>query len=246
LRIRFLRVTSLSDQHHATEPPREPTADEDPQAPDIRAGFLGFVAHEMRNPLSTALWSNELLARLSPEDRAGPRGEKLVGMGLRALQRLRTLVEDHFLAERLDVRGIPLRPEAIAMKEIVATVAAKVRLEALTTDLGDAEIWADRGVLERLVEGLLAVAGRSRVPVRVTAERRARAWAVRVAGAPPPAEALATPNKGSPSDPTGRALALHLAVRAARALGGALEVREDGYLLLLPVAEGGRRAGPAT
>src|SRR5919198_5230984 len=79
-----------------------------------RGGFLGFVAHEMRNPLSTALWSAELLARLSPEERSGPRGEKLAGMALRALQRLRFLIEDHFLAERLDIDGILVRLEPVA------------------------------------------------------------------------------------------------------------------------------------
>jgi hypothetical protein len=203
----------------------------------------------MRNPLSTALWSCELLARLAPDDRAGPRGEKLVGMGLRALQRLRTLIEDHFLAERLDVGGIPLRPEVVSLKDTVEAVARKIPLEPIDgpgSQLAAALVWADRGVLERLLEGLLAVSGRGKEPVRVTVERRQRSWALWVAGAPPPSEALAVPNKGSTSDPTGRALALHMAVRAASALGGALEARADGYHLLLPAAEAGRGAGEAT
>ena len=37
-----------------------------------RSGYLGFVAHEVRNPLSTALWSAELLARMSPAERGSP------------------------------------------------------------------------------------------------------------------------------------------------------------------------------
>ena len=78
--------------------PRRPTD-------DVRGDHLGFVAHEVRNPLSTALWSAELLARMTPEERGGARGEKLTAMCLRSLGRVRQLVEDHFLCERLDAGG---------------------------------------------------------------------------------------------------------------------------------------------
>src|SRR5512138_522027 len=84
-----------------------------------RGAFLGFVAHEVRNPLSTALWSAELLARLSAEERGGARGEKLVGMCLRSISRVRQLVEDHFLCERLDSGGIPVRAEGVGLREAV-------------------------------------------------------------------------------------------------------------------------------
>jgi hypothetical protein len=68
----------------------------------------------------------------------------------------------------------------------------------------------------------------------VAAERLPGSWAVAFRGAAPAADALETPQKGSPSDPSGRALALHVAVRAARALGGDLQPRPDGFLLSLP------------
>ena len=227
-------MTSLPEEQRALERPSQAVRDDRPAEPEIRAGFLGFVAHEMRNPLSTALWSAELLARLAPEERGGARGEKLAGMSLRALQRLRTLMEDHFLAERLDVSGIPLRPETIPLKEVLEASATKVQLEALDAEVGDAEVWADRGVLERLLEGLLAVTARGQPKVQVTAERLEGAWVIAIRGAPPAADALSTPQKGSPSDPSGRALALHMAVRAARALGGALQPAPDGLLVSLP------------
>src|SRR6266545_1024788 len=102
-----------------------------------RGGFLGFVAHEMRNPLATALWSAELLARLSPEERGGARGEKLAGMALRALQRLRYLVEDHFLAERLDAEGIPLRLEQIAVADAVAAALQKDGIDGASVEVQD-------------------------------------------------------------------------------------------------------------
>src|SRR5512138_781972 len=100
-------------------------ADRTDSKPDERAegerrrAFLGFVAHEVRNPLSTALWSAELLARITPEERGGARGEKLSAMCLRSISRVRQLVEDHFLCERLDSGGIPVRAEGVGLREAV-------------------------------------------------------------------------------------------------------------------------------
>ena len=205
----------------------------------MRGNFLGFVAHEMRNPLSTALWSAELLARLPREERAGPRGEKLAGMALRALQRLRLLIEDHFLAERLDVAGIPLRPEAVLLREALETIASKLPIAPSISGGEEVVVLADRSLLERALEGLIAVAasggeGLVRVGIEV-ADGRA---VVAVRGSRPPPHALAPPHKGTQSDPTGRALVPHMAVRVARALGGSLQISPDGegYLLALQLA----------
>ncbi len=214
--------------------PRTPTAEVEAER---RASFLGFVAHEMRNPLSTALWSAELLARLSQSERGGARGDKLAGMCLRSLQRLRLLVEDHFLAERLDVDGIPLHREAVPLGEVMEGIAGKVPAPGVATSIdGALAVWGDRALTERVLESLVAVVGRGGVPVRIVAVRQA-AWAeIRALGAPPPADALQRPQKGTPSDQTGRALALHAASRIAKALGGSLSTLPDGYLLSLPIA----------
>jgi len=92
---------------------------------DARGDHLGFVAHEVRNPLSTALWSAELLARMNAEERGGGRGEKLTAMCLRSLGRVRQLIEDHFLCERLDARGIPSRPEAVPLHPLLEEIAGR-------------------------------------------------------------------------------------------------------------------------
>src|SRR6266545_304159 len=166
-----------------------------------RGGFLGFVAHEMRNPLSTALWSAELLARLSSEDRGGARGEKLTGMCLRALQRLRSLVEDHFLAERLDVGGIPFRLEAVLVREAISAVASKAGVAELALEIEEGlMVWADRSILERVLDGLVAAAGRGGSPVRLEAGRVRDAALLQVRGAPPAPDALELPQKGTASD----------------------------------------------
>lgn len=227
---------------------RQPPRDAGPEAPEtalkqttnpsIRGGFLGFVAHEMRNPLSTALWSAELLVRLAPEERAGARGEKLSNMALRALQRLRVLVEDHFLAERLEVNGIPFKLEPVGLREVLDQVAGKAGVEVSIALEGEVAVQADRSLLERGLEALLAVAGRGKVPVAVEVERSGGSAVVRFRGEPPAPGALDVPQKGTLSDPTGRALALLMASRVARTVGGELAATGEAYLLTLPLAAG--------
>jgi hypothetical protein len=56
-----------------------------------------------------------------------------------------------------------------------------------------------------------------------------------VSGAPPAPDGLAMPQKGTPSDPSGRALALHMAQRALQAMGGTLAVDEHTYVVTLPL-----------
>ena len=203
-----------------------------------RASYLGFVAHEVRNPLSTALWSAELLARMAPEERAGARGGKLVAMCLRSIDRVRRLVEDHFLAERLDARGIAPRPERLPLADLVQAAAARVPLGAgVEADLEPGlAAHADRVLCERTLECLLAVAGASGAPVRVLGRSEGSRVALRVKGDPPGQGSLEDPQRGSASDAQGRSLALPAARRAAVAVGGALSIEDGEYALALPAA----------
>ncbi len=221
----------------ASETQERPAAET--PAPDRRSGYLGFVAHEVRNPLSTALWSAELLARMAPEERGGARGEKLTAMCLRSLSRVRQLVEDHFLAERLDVGGIPLRIEALPLREIVDEVNAR---RAPDTGEARSEIdgallaSVDRGLTERAIEALLAAAGADGTPVRVGGRLGERRVALIVEGVAIEPIQLSDPQKGSAGDPKGRALALPVARRVAEAMGGNLVVEGGAFVLTLPRA----------
>lgn len=204
---------------------------------DRRAGFLGFVAHEVRNPLSTALWTAELLARMSPEDRAGARGEKLSGMCLRSLGRVRQLVEDHFLCERLDVQGIPLHVEALGVREVAESATARPPPGSgpITVDVPpDLAVEADRVLLERALESLVAIAGRDAAPVRIAVRDDGERLAFVVSGQAPEGASMEDPTKGSPSDPKGRSLALPVARRVAAAHGGTLAAADGGWILSLP------------
>lgn len=204
-----------------------------------RAGFLGFIAHEVRNPLSTALWSAELLGRMPAEERAGARGEKLSAMCLRSIARVRQLIEDHFLCERLDAGGMTLRPEPVSPREVLDALAARPGDRGeLFVDVEPAlRVLADRTLVERALDAVVAAAGAERTGVRVSSSAEGVTVALVIAGRQPAADALEDPVKGSASDVRGRALALPLARRIARALGGALTATEAGYVFSLPRAE---------
>lgn len=204
-----------------------------------RAGFLGFVAHEVRNPLSTALWSAELLERMPAGERSGARGERLTAMCLRSIARVRQIVEDHFLCERLDVGGIALNPEAVPLREVLDAVLSRGAERGPVTVAVEAglAVRGDRALLERAVDALVAMAAGDKAALRIAARETPEGTvALSVSGQPPPQDALEDPTKGSPSEPRGRALALPLARRIAGALGGALAASEEGYVLSLPRA----------
>ncbi len=209
-----------------------------PVSPDEtpRASYLGFLAHEVRNPLATALWSAELLARISEEERGGARGVKLSGMCLRSLQRMRLLLEDHFLVERLAAGGLPARPEALDLSQLLDEIAARPGAPRFERSLqGGASLWLDRALAIRILEALLAAASRGGERVEVKSEPRDGALGLRVRGAPPPPEPFALPRKGALSDPSGRALSLHAAHEALHHFGGALALEGSDYLAEFPV-----------
>src|SRR5438067_12979296 len=87
--------------------------------PQGRGKYLAFVAHEIKNPLATALWSSDLLKRMEGPDRTGERAEKMIDVSLRALRRMRRLIDDFFTIERLLEHGYELRREPVEVKALV-------------------------------------------------------------------------------------------------------------------------------
>ncbi|HYD41090.1 MAG TPA: HAMP domain-containing sensor histidine kinase [Anaeromyxobacter sp.] len=219
------------------KPEKEASAGGRASSEESRGDYLGFVAHEVRNPLSTALWSAELLARMAPEERGGARGEKLTAMCLRSLGRVRQLVEDHFLSERLDAHGITMRAEPVPLRGLLDEVAGRRALELVDPVLDvapDVVVNADRTLLDRAVEALLGAAGRDGGAVRVTARAVAGRLELRFEGAPYAPSSLEDPRKGVQGDPKGRSLSLPMARRIAATLGGSLAVEGGGLVLSLP------------
>ncbi|HQR29180.1 MAG TPA: histidine kinase dimerization/phospho-acceptor domain-containing protein [Anaeromyxobacteraceae bacterium] len=212
-----------------------------PAGKDPKASHLAFVAHEIRNPLSTALWCAELLSRMGPEERGGARGEKLSRMTLRALTRLRRLIEDHLLAERLDAGGIPLELEEVPVRELVPAAAAvgaasvELELEAGLSVVGDPAL------LRRIVEGVLLAAARGGGDVRVSGARKGQQASIRVDGAKASSRDMTDPRRGDAGDTRGASLALPVARRAARLLGGAVRTEDGALLVELPASASPRR-----
>lgn len=205
-------------------------------AVERRASHLGFVAHEVRNPLSTALWTAELLGRMDGAERAGARGEKLAGMCLRSLQRVRHLFEDHMLSERLDTGVHPVRLEALILVD--AVVAAEGRRApglqpvelALPPELA---VLADRSLLGRTLDALIDAASQGVSNVKVVARGSGDDVVLVVRGAVADPRSLEDPLRGATSDTRGRALALPAARRAAAHMGGRLCVRDGAWELTL-------------
>src|SRR4051812_1006991 len=90
--------------------------------PGKRGKYLGFVAHEIKNPLATALWSCDLLKRMEGADRSGERADKMIDVSLRALRRMRRLIDDYFTIERLLESGYDLRREQISLRDLITPV----------------------------------------------------------------------------------------------------------------------------
>jgi signal transduction histidine kinase len=220
--------------------------DDDEGGGESRGGYLGFVAHEIRNPLSTALWTAELLTRMPAEERAAARGEKLAAMCLRSLGRVRQLVEDHLLIERLDDGSLPLRTEAVPVGEALEAAAARIPGLSLSSEVAPGlAAAADRALLERALDAIVRAAGRDGVAVRLEASADGARARIRVTGAAPAPGALGDPFRGTASDPRSSALGLAAARRIAAALGGELALEGEGFLLALPRAESPAGAGPS-
>ena len=214
--------------------------------PGKRGKYLGFVAHEIKNPLATALWSCDLLKRMEAGDRTGERADKMIDVSLRALRRMRRLIDDFFTIERLLEHGYELKREKVALKDLVepalrllsekdgiSTEGWVVELDDAAT-LGDAEMLrrALRLSLEHMARGS---AQKSRLSLAARAHDGKPALLIR-AETPPSPVVPPEPEERPSGDPAGAVLGFALASRILNAHGGALEEREGGLWLVFPPA----------
>lgn len=205
-----------------------------------RARLLQFIAHELRNPLASALWSAEMLNRRPPDD---PRSARVASLALRSLQRLRALLEDVLAMERLPstTRSDPADLRAIVEK---AAGPHDLEPEGIPMELSGPTIRlrTDPGLLERLLHSAMRRAHRARSPqpIRVEIRPEGQTALVEIARDDVPLMQLDPPLLASGgSEGEGTTLSLYFARIAARTLRLALWVEPRGegaaILLRLPV-----------
>jgi K+-sensing histidine kinase KdpD len=214
-----------------------------PPAGKRRGKYLGFVAHEIKNPLATALWSCDLLKRMDTADRSGPRAAKMVDASLRALRRMRRLVDDFFTIERLNEHGYELHSETVELRSLVdGAMATLTEKEGMATQgwavdvpgqvlvSGDVEILR-RGL--RLVLEHMAKGGQARLTLVGHAAPAGAELLVR-SSEPPDPLVPPVPEDRPSGDPRGSVLGYALAETIFAAQGGSLLEREGALLIALP------------
>jgi signal transduction histidine kinase len=202
-----------------------------------RGKYLGFIAHELKNPLATALWSCDLLKRMDAGDRTGERADKMLDVSLRALRRMRRLIDDFFTIERLLEHGYDLKRDRVEVKALVdfalETLAEKdgydtagweVQVGPLST-VGDVEMLrkAVRAGIEHMARG-------SQKP-RLSIRNEGSSLLIR-AETPPSPIVPPAPEERPSGDPAGAVLGFALATTILETHGGRLEER-DGALALV-------------
>jgi signal transduction histidine kinase len=216
--------------------------------PGRRGKYLGFIAHEIKNPLATALWSCDLLKRMDAADRAGPRADKMIDASLRALRRMRRLVDDYFTMERLQEHGYELRPEPVDLHALFEAAIAQlgekegVPTEGWSLDVPpQVQLAGDQDMLKRGVRLLLEHLGRSGAGTRVSVVGRSTPEGAQIvlrADPKPDRIVPPAPEERPSGDTTGAVLGFALAETVVRAHGGSIEEREGALFVLLPRLKG--------
>ena len=210
-----------------------------------RGKYLGFVAHEIKNPLATALWSCDLLKRMEGSDRTGERADKMLDVSLRALRRMRRLIDDYFTIERLLEQGYELRRERVALKDLVDQCVQVLRdkdgiaTESWSVDIGEVVVAGDAEMLRRglraVLEHLARAAPKPRLSLIGRADGDTASLTVR-AETPPSPLVPPIPEERPSGDPLGAVLGYALTEHVLAAHGGKLEERDGALQLTLPVA----------
>jgi K+-sensing histidine kinase KdpD len=216
-----------------------------PPAGQRRGKYLGFVAHEIKNPLATALWSCDLLKRMEGADRSGPRAEKMIDVSLRALRRMRRLIDDYFMIERLQENGYDLRRENVSLKDLVSGAVEAlgekdgIKVDGWGTDIADVMLQGDADMLRRCFRLLFEHMARGGADPKLTLlghHSGATCTLLVRAEAPPAPLVPPDPEERLSGDTTGAVLGYALAEHILAVHAGKIEERDGALLVTLPAA----------
>jgi len=214
-----------------------------PSAGNRRGKYLGFVAHEIKNPLATALWSCDLLKRMATADRSGPRAEKMVDASLRALRRIRRLVEDFFVIERLNEHGYDLQSQTFELRSLVdGAMSLLAEKDGIATESWALDIPAHvqvSGDVEMLRRGMRAIldhmARGGQATLTIVGHDVPGGGELVVRSSNPPGPLVPPDPEERPSgDPAGAVLGYALAQAVFGAHGGSLQERDGALVVSLP------------
>jgi K+-sensing histidine kinase KdpD len=169
----------------------------------------------------------------------------MIDVSLRALRRMRRLIDDFFTIERLFEHGYELKRERVALKDLVEPAMQMlsekdgIATEGWVLELGDSVTVGDGDMLRRAVRVSLEHMARNspkpRLSIAARADGRNPALHVRAEEAPKPV-IPPDPEDRPSGDPAGAVLGFVLASRILHSHGGRLEERDGGLWLVFPPA----------
>jgi signal transduction histidine kinase len=197
------------------------------------AAHLGFIAHELRNPLASAQMANESLRRHCPE---GGRASEALG---RSLARLSGMIDGVLSNASLTMGAAPSRKD-VDLRALIADIVHDVSGEteakgiALSIQAEPLVVHVDPRLLSSAVSNLVRNAlkfTKADTTVVVRAWRHEGSLLLEVedecGGLPPGrSEELFKPFVQKGTDRSGFGLGLAIARQAVESLGGALRVRD--------------------
>ena len=196
---------------------------------------LGFLAHEMRNLLSTSMLTFHALERGS----VGVQGSTGALLG-RSLRGMRVLIDRTLAEVRLEA-GVPQKErvsiaQLIEEIEVVATLEGKDHNIQLSVDSGSSDVAVDAdhqilaSVLANLVQNAFKFtrrAGHITVRAHTSGERVLIDVQDECGGLPAgKAETLFRPFEQRGGDRTGLGLGLSISLKGVRAIGGEIRIRD--------------------
>jgi signal transduction histidine kinase len=204
-----------------------------------QAEHIGFLTHELRNPLSTATMAASRLRKRSEIVAMEP---ATIDMLERAHERMRALIDGILLTQRMDAHEVECRPIDVALDQIMPDALRAAELEASNKGVAfEAQydpaihVHVDPGLAVSAIQNLVdnAVKFSDQGRIQIAADARERDVLVNVYDSCEGISAaeistIFEPFKRAHSGKSGTGLGLAIARRAIEAQGGRIGVESSG------------------